>query len=270
MSWGFYQLPMQEGSQDFTAFGTPFGNFKRLRMPMGLTGSPNTFQSLMEQVLVGQTWKTTVPLLGDCIIFSSIADQHIQRLREVLESFRSANLKINPTKCEFFRARVPFLGHIISKNGLEAYPDKIAAVKKFPIPTNPTELKNFPGLCSYYCRYVKNLAEIAQPLHKASEVVASFNWTAEAQDDFETLKSRLTTTPILAFPMMKELFILYTDASLTAVGAVLSQVCNLLRLQSFFESRDQIFRDEKRIVICRYFCMTLQTLSAWSKVHNNH
>ena len=71
---------------------------------------------------------------------------------------------------------------------------------------------------------MQNFAEIARPLDKASEVTTIFNWTPEAQDAFETLKSRLTTTPILAFPMTKEPFILYTDASLTAMGAVLSQV----------------------------------------------
>ena len=224
MSWDFYQFPMADGNQDFTDFSTPFESFKWLRMPMGLTGSPNVLQSLIEQILVGLTWKTTVPLLDDCIILSSTADKRIQRLREVLERFRSANLKLNPTKCEFFRTRVPLLGHIIGKIGLEADPDKIVELKKFPIPTNPTDVKSFLGLCSYYRRYVKNFAEIARPLHKANEVTATFNWTPEAHDAFETLKSRLTTTPILTFSMMQELFILYTDASLTALGAVLSQV----------------------------------------------
>ena len=71
---------------------------------------------------------------------------------------------------------------------------------------------------------MQNFAEIAQPLHKASEVTATFYWTPETQEAFETLKSRLTTTPILTFPMMKEPFILNTDARLTAMGAVLSQV----------------------------------------------
>ena len=99
MSWGFYQLAMAEESQNYTAFSTLFGSFKWLRMPMGLTGSPNNFQSLMGQVLVGLTWKTTVPYLDDCIIFSSTAEEHIETLKEVLERFRSANLKINPTKC---------------------------------------------------------------------------------------------------------------------------------------------------------------------------
>ena len=273
MSWGFYQLPMEEGSQDFTAFSTPFGSFKWLRMPMGLTGSPKTFQSLMEQFLVGLAWKTTVPHLEDCIIFSSTAEEHIERIREVLERFRSANLKINPTKCELFGARVPFLGHIISKNGLEADPDKIAAVEKFPIPTNPTEVKSFLGLCSYYRRYVQNFAEIAQPLLKASEVTANFNWAPEAQDAFETLKSRLTTTPILAFPMMKEPFVLYTDASLTAMGAVLSQVqvgqeraiCYASKAFSKTQTR---YSATKRIVSRRQLHTTLQTLLAWSEIHN--
>ena len=70
MSWGFYRLPMAEESQGFTAFSTPFGSFKWLRMPMGLTDSPNTFESLMEQVLFGLTWKITVTYL--MIVSSSL------------------------------------------------------------------------------------------------------------------------------------------------------------------------------------------------------
>ena len=80
MSWGFYQLPMEPKSQNCTAFSTPFGSFKWLRIPMGLTGSPNTFQSLMEHVLVGLTWNITVPYLDDCIIFSKTPEEHIKRL----------------------------------------------------------------------------------------------------------------------------------------------------------------------------------------------
>ena len=224
MCWGFYQLPMDIKSQDLTAFRTLFGSFKWLRMPMGLRGSRNTFQSLMECVLMGLTWKITVPYLDDCIIFSRTAEEHLERLRQVFERFRATNLKINPTKCEFFRTRVPFLGHIISKDGLEADPEEVAAVKDFPIPTSPTEVKSFLGLCSYYRRYVKNFADIARPLHKASESKSLFLWTPEAQDAFETLKRKLISTPILALPSMKEPFFLYTDASMTAMGAVLSQV----------------------------------------------
>ena len=109
MSWGFYQLPMEEAGQDYTAFSTLFGSFKWLRMPMGLTGSPKTFQSLMEKVLVGLTWKFTNPYLDDCIVFSGTIEEHLERLWDVFQWFKDANLKINPTKCQFFRQKVPFL-----------------------------------------------------------------------------------------------------------------------------------------------------------------
>ena len=224
MSWGFYQLPMDAKSQDYTAFSTPFGSFKWLRMPMGLTNSPPTFQSLMEIVLAKLIWKTTVPYLDDCIIFAATPDEHLKRVREVLSRFRAANLKINPLKSEFSRTKVQFLGHVISKDGLQVDPEKITAVKQFPVPTSQSHVESFLGLCSYYRRYVKGFADIARPLHKASEKSSPFHWTPEAQDAFEKLKICLTTTPILAFPSMQEQFILYTDASLSAMGAVLAQV----------------------------------------------
>ena len=200
MSAGFYQVPMDTTSQNFTAFSTPFGSFKWLRMPMGLTGSPNTFQYLMENILVGFTWKSSVPYLDVCIIFSRTPEEHVSRLREVFQRFHNANLKINPSKCAFFQTKVQFLGHIVSKDGLHVDPEKVDVVKKFPIPKNQTEVKSYLGLASYYRRFVSNFAAIARPLHKASETSSVFSWTEEAQDAFETLKTRLTSTPILAFP----------------------------------------------------------------------
>ena len=224
MSAGFYQVPMEESSQDYTAFSTPFGSFKWLRMPMGLTGSPPTFQCLVEKVLVGLTWKTCVPYLDDIIMFSSTPEEHLERLRHVFQRFRAPNLKINPGKCDFFRMKVQFLGHIVSKNGLEVDHSKIEAVQKFPVPRSQTEVKSFLGLASDYRRFLPKFAEIARPLYKASETSTKFEWAPEAQDAFESLKLKLTSTPILAFPCLKEPYILYTDARQFAMGAVLAQV----------------------------------------------
>ena len=224
MSAGFYRVPMEESSQDYTAFSTRFGSFKWLRMPMGLTGSPPTFQGQVEKVLVGLTWKICVPYLDDIIIFSSTPEEHLERLRLVSERFRSHILKINPDKCDFFRMKVQFLGHIVSKDGLEVDPNKVQAVQKFPVPRSQTEVESFLVLASYHRRFVPKFAETARPLHKASETSTKFEWTPEAQDAFEFLKLKLTSTPILVFPCSKEPFILYTDASQFAMGAVLEQV----------------------------------------------
>ena len=130
----------------------------------------------------------------------------LKDLQQVFQRFREANLKINPTKCAFFQTKVQFLGHVISRNGLEADPEKVKAVQNFPVPQNQTDVKSFLGLCSYYRRYIKNFATIARPLHKASETKSSFNWTEETQEAFENLKKHLSSTPILAFPDVKEPF----------------------------------------------------------------
>ena len=224
MSAGFYQVPMEDSSQDYTAFSTPFESFKWLRMPIGLTGSPPTFQCLVEKVLVGLTWKICVPYLDDIIIISSAPEEHLERLRLVFKRFCARNLKINPDKCDFFRMKVQFLGHIVSKDGLEVDPSKIEAVQKFPVSRSQTEVKQFLGLTSYYRRFVPKFAEIARPLHKASETSTKFEWTPEAQDAFESLKLKLTSTPILAFPCLREPFVLHTDASQFAMCAVLAQM----------------------------------------------
>ena len=190
----------------------------------GINWKPPTFQCLVEKVLVGLTWKNCVPYLDDIIIFSSTSKEHLERLRLVFERLRAHNLKINPDKCGFFRMKVQFLGHIVSKDGLEVDPSKIEAVQKFPVPRSQAEVKSVLGLASYYRRFVPKFAEIARPLHKASETSTKFEWIPEAQDAFESFKLKLTSTPILAFPCLKEPFTLYTDASQFAMDAVLVQV----------------------------------------------
>ena len=93
-------------------------------MPICFTGSPPVFQSLIEKVLAGFTWKSTIPYLDDCIILSRTAEEQIESLRVVFHRFKDAKLKINPLNREFFRQHVPFLGHIVSRDGIQADPAK--------------------------------------------------------------------------------------------------------------------------------------------------
>ena len=103
-------------------------------------------------------------------------------------------------------------------------PEKFKAVQNFPVPQNQTDFKSFLGHCSRYRGYSKNFTMIARPLHKASETKSSFTGTEETQEAIGSLRKYLSSTPILAFPDVNEPFILYTDASLTAMGAVLAHV----------------------------------------------
>ena len=145
-SWQFCQLPMDPKSQQYKKYSAPFGSIKWLRMPIGLTGSPNTFQSLMEHVLVGLTGNITVPFLDDCIIIRKTLEEYNRsnkRLQQVFRRLLEGNLKINPRKCAFFQTKVQSIRHVISKNRLEANPEKIKAVQNFPVPQNQTDVKSF-------------------------------------------------------------------------------------------------------------------------------
>ena len=147
-----------------------------------------------KSVSVGLTWKITIPYLDDCIIVSRTAEEHIERLREVFQQFKGANL-IN--KCEFYRQHVPFLGPIVSQDGFQADPIETSAVRQYPVPKSVTENKNFLGLCSCYRRYVRGFSAIARPLHQLTGKTKEFHWDPEAQKAFEQLRGCLTSSPIL-------------------------------------------------------------------------
>ena len=99
-------------------------------------------------------------------------------------------------------------------------------MRQYPVPKSVNKVKSFLGLYSSYRRYVRDFAAIARPLHQLTEKLRDFHWNPEAQQAFEQQKDCLTSPPILAFPSMKEPFILYTDASHFAIVAVLAQVQN--------------------------------------------
>ena len=184
----------------------------------------NYFSESHGKGLVGSTLKFTIPYLDDCIIFSRTIEKQLERLRDVFQRCKDANFKINPTNCEFFRQKVPLLDHVVGRAGIQADPEKISTVNKYPVPKNATEVKNFLGLCSYFRRHVQDFAKITRPPHQLIEKSKDFLWNSEARETFEVLKVRFTSAPILAYPSMRKLFILFTDASQHSRNAVLTQI----------------------------------------------
>nr|VZI19680.1 unnamed protein product [Spirometra erinaceieuropaei] len=117
-------------------------------------------------------------------------------------------------------------GHVVSAAGIETDDEKVTQIREWPTPSDVTEVRSFLGLASYYRRFIKDYAQIAGPLHKHTQKNVKFKWTADSTNSFQTLKDKLCTTPILVFPDISNdagKFILDTDASDTAIGAVLSQ-----------------------------------------------
>ena len=217
---------MHPDDQEKTAFATPNGLYEYTVLPFGLVNSPATFARLMDQVLNGLHWETCLVYLDDILVFSKTFDTHLERLQWVLDRMRDANLKLAPKKCHFFQSEVPFLGHIVNREGISTDPAKTEAIKTWPEPKNVKEVRSFLGLCSYYRRFVKGFADIAKPLHQLTEKDRIFKWDMDCQKAFDSLKGKLTSTPILAYPESEGELILDSDVSGIGMGAVLSQMQN--------------------------------------------
>lgn len=175
------------------------------------------------EVLCGLPWKSCLVYLDDVLIFSKTFKDHLQHLEEFFSRYKSCGLKLNPSKCSLAKSEVQFLGHIISKDGIQPDPRNVQSVKDWPIPCSPTKVRGFLGLCSYYRKFIKNFAHHAVPLHRLTEKNFGFHWTTECHDAFAYLKHALSHPPIVSFPDFHWPFHLYTDISASAIGADLAQ-----------------------------------------------
>ena len=143
----------------------------------------------------------------------------MDRLREVFQRLRQANLKLKPKKCSLFKQSVNYLGHVISRDGVSTDPEKVRAVEEWPVPQSTKDVRSFIGLASYYRRYIHGFAKIAQPLHRLMVKNRIFQWTDECEMAFQMLKRSQTTAPIIAYPKEIREFIL----DMTQVTLVLEQ-----------------------------------------------
>lgn len=141
LATGYWQIPLDPATKEKTAFSTSQGHYEFDVMPMELTNAPASFQRDMDMVLSGLTWKCCLVYIDDIVIYSSSFTQHLMDLQKVFDRIRNAHMFIKLSKCHFCMEKLPVLGHIISNQGVETDPAKIAAVKNMAVPTNVHELR---------------------------------------------------------------------------------------------------------------------------------
>ena len=220
---GYHQIAMEETSIQKTAFRTNRGHFEFLVMPFGLTNAPATFQRLMNKVFAENLDKFIAVYLDDILIFSRNLDEHWQHLRWALDQLRKAKLYGRLHKCEFLKDQVEYLGFEVGPRGVQASPGKVRAIIEWPRPKSVHDVRSFLGLASYYRRFVRGFSEMARPLTQMTRAGVEWDWSEAQHQAFNRLKLALTTAPVLKLPDFERQFVVTTNASDAAVGAILEQ-----------------------------------------------
>ncbi|XP_052753094.1 uncharacterized protein K02A2.6-like [Galleria mellonella] len=228
----YLQLLVHPESRRYLTISTHKGYFQYKRLPFGISFAPAVFQRIMHQILSGLDG--VVCYLDDILITAGTRQEHIKRVRTVLQRLQEAGIKSQISKCSWLQESVTFLGHKIDKNGLHPTSERVEAIKKMPTPTNVAELRSFLGSITYYGRFIDNLHVRCAPLYRHLKKNQKWEWTIEDTQITNDLKNTLTSNETLAHYDESKPIYVSSDASDKGVGAVLfHKIDNTMRPVAF-------------------------------------
>ena len=225
---GFHQIEVFTEHRELTSFilpetvdGQSLWEWKV--MPFGLVNAPSTFQRAMSVALRGCE-EFSVVYIDDILVFSETREQHLLHLKRVFAALQEQSYHVRLAKCLFFAPEVPFLGHILSADGIKAADKRFGHIQSFPTPfSTPKQVRSFLGMVMWYRTFIPHVATLAALLFPLTSAKKSFQWTEEAEQSVKALKQALMQTPVLSRYNHDLETRVTTDASQTGVGAVLEQ-----------------------------------------------
>ncbi|KAF7783141.1 hypothetical protein Agabi119p4_2517 [Agaricus bisporus var. burnettii] len=226
LRWGYNNIRIKEGDEWKAAFTTFMGAFEPTVMFFGLTNSPATFQTMMNELFrdLVNTGKVAV-FIDDILIGMDNEEEHDKVVEEVLQRLMDNDLFAKPEKCEWKRSEMGFLGCIIGRNGIKMEERKVKDVVEWPTPKCVKDVQRFLGLANYYRRFIEKFASIAKPLHALTKKDKKWSWGDEEEKAFGALKAKFTSHPILVAPELDKELKVESDASAYATGGELSMKC---------------------------------------------
>lgn len=226
----FWQQRLTPSDSLKSAINTRYGQFSWSVMAMGLKNSGARWMYLMNDVLKEYLDDFVICYIDDCLIYTKGDDieLHKKHLHMVFKKLQEAGLVVSKAKCKFNRKEITFLGHdIVAGQGIKPSQKKVDAISSWPIPKTVQDVRKFMGLCQYYSTYMPNFAAVAACITDLTKGVGPKNrkidWSDACQKAFDTIKSLITSAPVLLMPDMSRPFRIECDASDYAVGAVLLQ-----------------------------------------------
>ncbi|KAF9762429.1 Retrovirus-related Pol polyprotein from transposon [Nosema granulosis] len=226
---GYYQIAVEEEDKKKTAFAWKGGLYEFNRMPFGLCNAPATFQRTMDKILREERGVYVIPYLDDIVVYSKNLEEHKEHIMNVLNKLKEAGISLNRKKCKFAQTEIKILGTVVSKDKIRPDPDKVKAIREFPMPLTIRELRSFLGIANYCREYIVDYAKMLKPLFdllkgekKDSQRKLTLN--PEVIEAFKRIKEVIAKGLERNQPDFTKPFILTTDASDYGIGAILSQI----------------------------------------------
>jgi hypothetical protein len=220
---GYHQINIRAENIPKTTFTMRYSLYEYLVMSFGLTNAPAHFMYLMNLVFMPELDQFVVVFIDDILMYSKSMEEHEEHLRIVLQRLRKHQLYAKFSKCEFWIKEVPFLGHVVSPEGIAVDPGKVKEVLEWKQPMTVSEVRSFLWLAGYYRRFILNFSKITKPITELLKKGNKYVWSEACNEAFKRLKKLLTTSFVLAQPDTTKPFDVYCDASGTGLGAVLMQ-----------------------------------------------
>ena len=186
LAHAYQQLVLDEDSSILATVNTPKGLFKYNRLPFGISAAPAIFQRTMENLLQGIP--RVCVYIDDVLVTGRTREEHLANLTEVLRRMSTAGMRLKRDKCQFMLPEVHYLGHTVSRKGIQPTQEKIRAIRDAPAPSNVHQLKSFLGLINFYAKFLPNLSTLLAPLHCLLQKNRSWSWGADQQHAFKQAK----------------------------------------------------------------------------------
>ena len=235
LNMGYYTIRLDSDTSKICTIIFPWGKYSYKRLPMGVAGSPDIFQSKMSELMAALEFVRTY--LDDllCITRASLED-HLEKLRVVLTRLQDAGLKVNADKSKFCAYETEYLGYVLTRDGIKPQINKVQSILALKPPTNVKELRRFLGMVQYYRDLWAKRSEMLAPLTdlvgecgqtkvtraKGTKKVP-WHWDEVHDKAFELVKTTIAKDVVLAYPDYSTVFEVYTDASSTQLGSVITQ-----------------------------------------------
>jgi hypothetical protein len=235
--YGYNQVPVDPKDQEKTTFTFPFGTFAYRRMPFGLCNAPVTFQRCMISIFSDMVERFLEIFIDDFSVFGSTFEECLHHLTLVLERCKEKNPVLNWEKCHFMVKQGIVLGHVISHRGIEVDKAKVDLISNLPPPRTVKEVCSFLGHAGFYRRFIQDFSKIARPLCKLLVKEAPFIFDEDCKKAFGSLKTILTSTPVIQPLSWGAPFEIMCDASDYVVGAILEQCIDKLPHVIYYASQ---------------------------------